>query len=440
MSDPRPGETAVERDTLTGLPGIEAVRARLAEWTVRQDGAEDGTRLHVMLIGLRRFDALNLTYGAATGDLALARVATRISQFAAYELDGPWMAARAGGSNFLLVANETCSRQRWQVAANQVADLIARPIETSVGTLRLSPRIALLRGVGDESPESVLDRLSQTFANMQRQQARRLAWADGETTRAGRTAVQLEGDLLQAIDGDEIEVVYQPQFALPDDSLKGAEALARWNHRKLGRIGAASLFTVAERADHIAPLSRHIARLALQGAKDWPEHLRLSLNVTAFELAADSYADELLATLQETGFPPHRLTLEVTEQALLSEIKIAARTLQHLHGAGIRIALDDFGAGFCNFRYLKVLPLDYLKLDRSMVDGITSDSRDLAVFRAIVAMARALELDVIVEGIENEAQRALVSAEGAQCYQGFLRAKPMSAAEFGVLANQPSSQ
>ena len=296
-----------------------------------------------------------------------------------------------------------------------------------------------LRGVEKESSESVLDRLSQTIANMGRQQGRRLAWADGETTRPGRTAAQLEADLLHAIDGGEIEVVFQPQFGLPEDRLTGAEALARWNHRKIGRIGAGALFAVAERADHIAPLSRHIARLALQGAKDWPAHLRLSLNVTAFELAAESYADELLRVLEESGFARQRLTLEVTEQALLADIQIAARSLTRLSEAGIRIALDDFGAGFCNFRYLKLLPLDYLKLDRSMVDGIVGDSRDLAVFRAIVAMARALDLEVIVEGIESEAQRRLIAEEGANCYQGFLRAKPMSGAEFAGLAGYTTS-
>ena len=142
----------------------------------------------------------------------------------------------------------------------------------------------------------------------------------------------------------------------------------------------------------------------------------------------------MLSELAASGTSPQRLTLEVTEQALLADIQIAARSLTRLSETGIRIALDDFGAGFCNFRYLKLLPLDYLKLDRSMIDGITGEPRDLAIFRAIVAMARALELGVIVEGIESEAQRALISEEGAHCYQGFLRAKPMSGAAFAALA------
>jgi predicted signal transduction protein with EAL and GGDEF domain len=438
MSDPRMNDTAGQRDALTGLPGMAAVRAKLDDWISHSRVAGEGPRLHALLLGLRRFDTLNLAYGTAAGDAALAEVAARLSRFAGRELEGPWLAARAGGGTFVLIANETCSRQRWQLFAGQLADLVARPLSTHgpspSAVLRLSPRIALLRGVDQESAESVLDRLSQTLANMGKQQGRRLSWADGETTRPGRTAAQLEVDLLHAIDADEIELVFQPQFALPQDCLTGAEALARWNHPKLGRIGAGALFAVAERADYIVPLSRHIARLALAGAKAWPDRLRLSLNVTAFELASEIYADELLAVLDNSGFPAKRLTLEVTEQALLADIQVAARTLTRLSEAGIRIALDDFGAGFCNFRYLKLLPLDYLKLDRSMVDGITSDARDVAVFRAIVAMARALALEVIVEGIETEAQRALITSEGANCYQGFLRAKPMSGVDFAVLA------
>jgi EAL domain-containing protein (putative c-di-GMP-specific phosphodiesterase class I) len=297
----------------------------------------------------------------------------------------------------------------------------------------------LLRGLAEEGVESMLDRLGQTLSGNRRMQGRRIAWVDGEAVPPGRTAVQLEADLLGAIDRDEIEIVFQPQFALSknggaDDRLSGAEALARWRHPTLGRIGAAALFAVAERVDHLAPLSRHIARRALAVAARWPDGLRLSLNVTPADLAAGSYAEELRAILGESGFPAGRLTLEVIEQALLGDLQLAGDTLRSLAAEGIRIALDDFGAGFCNFRYLKLLPLHYLKLDRSMVEGITSDPRDLAVLRAIVAMAGALDLNVIAEGVESEEQRATIAEEGCAFYQGFLRAQPMTAAEFAALA------
>jgi len=202
----------------------------------------------------------------------------------------------------------------------------------------------------------------------------------------------------------------------------------------LGRIGAGALFAVAERADHVAQLSRHVARLALSTARDWPKDLRLSLNATASDFASVGFGAELAGLLDECAFPAARLTLEVTEQALLCDITQAAETLRVLAGLGIQIALDDFGAGFCNFRYLKLLPLHSLKLDRSMIEGVTGDARDLAVLRAILAMSGALDLKVIAEGVETEAQRALIAAEGCAYYQGFLRAKPMGAADFAALA------
>ncbi len=415
-------------DAVTGLVGRDAAAARLDEWLAR------GGRVHALLVGLKRFDAVNLAYGKAAGDAALAEVAQRMRHFAAEELDGLWLAARGGGGQFLLLATEPCSRERWQLAAGQLLDALARPIATTWGTLRLSPRGALLRGVEGESAASVFDRLGQTLETATTQPGRRLLWADGEGRRGGRSAAQLEGDLLRALDLGEIELVYQPQFGCGDDRLVGAEALARWNHPKLGRVGAGALFAVAERADHVPQLSHHIARLALGEAARWPMDLRLSLNVTAGDLASADYAARLSALIKQTGFAPWRLTLEVTEQVLLGDAAQAAATLSALAAQGIRIALDDFGAGFCNFRYLKLLPLHYLKLDRAMIDGVTGDARDLAVLRAIIAMAGALSLKVIAEGVETEAQRLLVAAEGCASYQGFLRAEPMSAAKFAMLA------
>jgi len=409
------------RDPLTGLPGRAAAHARLREWLA------DEAQLHALLIGLRRFDAVNLAYGVASGDLALREVANRLKQFMAGELDGAWLAARVGGGQFLVVSRDRCSRERWQLAASQLLDSLARPIVTPGGTLRLSPRGALVRGLAGETADSMLDRLGQTLDRLAARPGRRADWAAGDGIRAGRSAVQLEADLLHALDRDEIEVLFQPQFDCASDRLIGAEALARWNHPVLGRIGAAGLFAIAERADHVPQLSRHVAGIALRSAAAWPSALRLSLNVTASDLAAGDFASSLVEILDGSGFAPSRLTLEVTEQVLLADLGAVADVFGQLARRGIRFALDDFGAGFCNFWYLKQLPLDYLKLDRSMIEGIGADQRDLAVLRAIVAMAGALDLSVIAEGIETTEQRAAVTAEGCAVYQGFLRSGPVTA-------------
>jgi len=241
-------------------------------------------------------------------------------------------------------------------------------------------------------------------------------------------------ELGAAIGEGQVEILFQPQFASADGRMVGAEALSRWNHPRLGKIGAEALFDIAERAGHAAELTRHIAERALRVAVGWPEPLRLSLNVTASDLAAENFAETILEAAATAGFDPARLTLEITEQALVCELDRSAERLERLAARGVRIALDDFGAGFCNFRYLKRLPLNLLKLDRSMIEGIADDERDLAVLRGIVAMARALGLGVVAEGIETEQQRAAIASEGCETWQGFLGGEPMSAADFRKLA------
>lgn len=248
--------------------------------------------------------------------------------------------------------------------------------------------------------------------------------------RGGRRAEELDA----AIRESQVEILFQPQFACADGRLVGAEALSRWRHPRLGRIGAEALFAVAERAGETARLTRHIAGRALAVASGWPGDLRLSLNVTAADLAEEDFAVTIGDALAAAGLAPERLTLELTEHALLREIDEGAAQLERLAAQGVGIALDDFGAGFCNFAYLKRLPLDALKLDRSMVEGIADDERDLAVLRGILAMANALGLAVTAEGIETEEQRAVACREGCASWQGFLGAEPMDAAEFAQFA------
>lgn len=430
---------AFPRDTLTGLAGAEAAQARLSQW--QDQAATEGRTapVHVMLLALGRFDTVNLAYGEAVGDGALVTVAQRIGHFADDEFeDGDWIAARIGGGKFLLAVREACSRERWQWLGEALADAVALPIAgmDNASTLRLWPRVALMRAMPGEGPQIVFDRAGEALERAHVSHGQRVLWADGSSAPRGRTGAQLEADLLAALDREEIELVYQPQYCLPNDRLVGAEALARWQHPQLGRIGASALFAIAERADHVAPLSRHIAERALRDAAHWPSGMRLSLNVTPADLASASFAAELQAVVTASGFSPENLTLEITEHVLLSDLERSAAMLGELRTAGMRIALDDFGAGFCNFRYLQILPLDYLKLDRAMVEGIENAPRDMAVFRAIVAMAKALSLQVIAEGIETDAQRELIADEGCDFYQGFVAAPPMSAAEFTVLAGQ----
>jgi EAL domain-containing protein (putative c-di-GMP-specific phosphodiesterase class I) len=244
----------------------------------------------------------------------------------------------------------------------------------------------------------------------------------------------LEADLLRALDRREIEVLFQPQFSCGTGAVIGAEALARWRHPSLGEIGARDLFAIAERAALVAPLSRHVVARALEDAATWPDSLTLSLNITPEELGDPRFAADFAALIGQSVIPPQRLMLEITEDLLLRNLAQAASALRALRGLGFRTALDDFGAGFCNFRYLRELPLDALKLDKAMVEGVPGDATALAVLRAIVALGKALGLAVYAEGIEDEIQRAAITAEGCDFWQGFLRAQPMPSDSVVALA------
>ncbi len=250
----------------------------------------------------------------------------------------------------------------------------------------------------------------------------------------GVKASALESDLLSALDRVEIEVLFQPQFSCTTGAVVGAEALARWQHPTLGEIGARDLFAIAERAALVAPLSRHVVARALENAAKWPDELSLSLNITPEELGDPRFAADFAEVIGKSDIAPQRLMLEITEDLLLRNLKQAADALKALRGLGFRTALDDFGAGFCNFRYLRELPLDAIKLDKVMVEGVPGDQKALAVLRAIVALAKALELDVYAEGIENDLQRAAIISEGCEYWQGFLRAQPMKSEDVLALA------
>lgn len=244
----------------------------------------------------------------------------------------------------------------------------------------------------------------------------------------------LDKDLLRALDRREIEVLFQPQFSCRTGAVVGAEALARWQHPSLGEIGARDLFAVAERAALVAPLSRHVVARALEDAGSWPEELTLSLNITPEELGDPRFAADFAELISKSKIAPSRLMLEITEDLLLRNLEQAAAALSALRGLGFRTALDDFGAGFCNFRYLRELPLDAIKLDKIMVDGVPGDAKALAVLRAIMALAKALELDIYAEGVESDVQRAAIISEGCDYWQGFLRAQPMKSEEVLALA------
>jgi len=247
---------------------------------------------------------------------------------------------------------------------------------------------------------------------------------------------RLSDHLPPALRGGEIIVLFQPQVAMANDAIVGAEALVRWRRPGKGEVGAERLFAAAKRAELIAAVSDEIHDVALAGAAAWPsglDELKLSINVTARDLARAGFAEALLGRAADHGFAASRLTIEVTEHDLIADLAKAGTVLETLRARGCRVALDDFGTGYSSLAYLKELPVDILKLDARLTHDIDGSARGQAVVEGVIGIARALGLTVVVEGVETARQRDLLADAGADIYQGYLCAPPLSADALAAL-------
>ena len=422
-------------DMLTGMANIGAARTAIAAF---QDASATPKhdRYLTALITLGQIERLNLAFGREFGDTILSRAAARMRSFQETHLTDPLaIAARVSGDTFLIGTPSGSTDRSWQALVERLGRTLSEPMRglppQGPSEVRLAPRIGLvsLRNAGN--PDDVFAHLANALYDLRRSDSSRVQWCDDGDLPLGMPTLEI--DFLQAIERHEIEVLFQPQYDARSNALAGGEALVRWNHAVLGRLGSGRLLALARRTEHTAQLSEYVRRAALAAASEWPDHVGLSLNATAFDLSEGDYAHTLLCELETAGLAAQRLTLELTEQVLIDDLAMARSHIETLADRGIRFALDDFGAGYCNFRYLKELPLDWLKLDRSLLESIETSAPDRAVVSCIVAMADTLGLQVCAEGVETEAQRVVLVELGCAAYQGFLRSEAVVANVFHQL-------
>jgi diguanylate cyclase len=376
----------------------------------------EGRSVAGILIGLSRLDLLNAAHGRRAGDTVMRTALERLTT-----LVGERRVERLSGGRFLVTVDADESRAL--ALAGGAAEALAHPF---AGGVVIGARTAVALGAAGEPATALLTRLGEALKHARAAGAGAPVLAErGGTGSLDRLAV----DLHHAVARGEIEILFQPQVRLTDGAILGVEALARWSHPTLGSLGAHELFAAAAWADLELPLSEHIQERALAEAAAWPaalSQLRLSINVTAGDLMRPGFADALLARVRASGIAPERVVLELTEVGPVADLARAAEALATLREGGCRIAIDDFGAGYSSLAYLKSLPVDVIKLDKSLVDGLAPGTRDARLVGGAIAMARALELTVIAEGVETEAQRALLAEAGCDLYQGFLRAPPLA--------------
>ncbi|MFM6852489.1 MAG: EAL domain-containing protein, partial [Sphingopyxis sp.] len=399
------------RDALTGLLDRDIATSLI-------DTARDGpgARIGASLIQLAGLDRYNDVAGRAAGDALLRAVGRQLDRVVRQDMGREAIVARVGGSRFAVLLAGAESAGKLDVELRAVAASLNEALLTPAHR-SLAFRIATGLTEEGESVDALLGRLALRLV-------------------APRSAIR-PLDVESAMAKGELTVRFQPQFDINSNALCGAEALARWQHPKLGDIGGAALFSAAGSAGLQAEVSATIWRAAMQAMAQWPatlRGLRVALNATAVDLSDPTLAARLLQMAHHYGVATERLALEVTESSTISQLEQAAANLTALRQAGVHVALDDFGTGYSGLSWLKQLPVDYIKIDSGFARDAGGAPRDRAVLSGIIDLARGLSLDVLAEGVESEQQRDQLAAMGCRWYQGFLRAPALESADFLAFA------
>ncbi len=401
-------------DPLTGL----ANRRMFEKWL--GDRARSRRPFAVAILDLDGFKPINDLYGHGIGDRFLVEAAARMRKSAVDAL-----VARMGGDEFALLFENVASDDAALSLARRVAAQVAAPYsaEGITASMGASCGLAVWRGPGDET-RLVARADMALYQAKARDRGAVVLFAPQFEGDAQRRAL-IEAGLRKAVAEDQFDVSFQPIVNLATGAVVSLEALARWTHPELGPIRPDVFIRVAEQAGLIELVTDRLLRKAARAATRWPTQVTLSFNLSALQLVREDAASSILGVLAECGLSPRRFEAEVTETAIMSDCPAAVATLSALRASGVRVALDDFGKGYSSFGELCELPLDKVKIDKSLVERISFDPRARSVVAAIVALCDGLGLTSVAEGVELPGQKAKLRELGCKKAQGYLFARPM---------------
>jgi len=422
-------------DTVTGLPN----RAHLE--TLLRARLDEGRGAAVLLVDLDDFKVVNDSLGHQVGDDLLRAVAERLRR--ATGADD--LVARFGGDEFVLAVPGVTEAGDAEALVRRVLEVFGRPFEAGGERHHLRASVGVALGDAGAEPQELL-RDADT-AMFRAKERGRGGWAllDADMRAAAVARLRIERDLRAALSTGGLRLVYQPLVRLADGSLFGAEALLRWEHPERGLVAAGEFLDVAERSGLILPIGEWSLREACREAAGWPDpgddgDRLLTVNVSARQLVDPGLPGAVAEALAQSGLPPARLGLEITEQALMRDEEEALRALGTLRGMGVRLLLDDFGTGYSSLAHLKRFPIDIVKVDRLFVSGVeTPDGDDHAIVAAVLAMSWATGKRVIPEGIETPGQAERLRGMGCSYGQGYLYGRPMPPGELRALFGRPGT-
>lgn len=427
-----------QHDAVTGLINREAFLKCLGVALERfRAEAASGQQvpLAMMIIDLDRFKKINETLGHLAGDRVLLEMAARLRDM----LTDDVTLARLGGDEFavLLVAPQALAQI--EVLARQTLKLLSEPLEVDGQRLRISGSIGITGvQVGDDTADvdgvalmSQADSAMYLAKNAGRSQ---LHVHHREDHQHSPAQLQLEADLHRALERNELELYFQPQFDCGTRALVGAEALLRWHHHGQGMVSPAQFIPLAEESGLIVPIGRWVLDEACRHAKQWQDvagrPITVAVNLASRQMVDDDIVSAVLQSLDRHALTPDLLELEITESAAVTDTEQARGLLNRLAALGVSVSIDDFGVGYSSLSYLRDLPVQRFKIDRSFLVNVPQDAGSSRLVSAMISMARSLEVGLVAEGVETEAQLAFLAEQRCDVAQGYLLGKPVPAPEF----------
>ncbi|QUL56200.1 EAL domain-containing protein [Paenibacillus tritici] len=423
-------------DELTGLPNRRRLMQRMEE-VVRQSEQDKSRGFSgLVIMNINHFKNINDSLGHYAGDLLLQLVSRRIADEARANEELYSM----GADEFAFLMTERTGLENCLVRANELLRLFETPVGLESGEYHISLSLGMSIYPGDGDTAEQLIQNADTAVHNAKEQGVEIRRYIPAMQMKAKERLKLENDLRRALERDEFYLVYQPQVLLETEEIVGMEALLRWNHPKRGLVSPVDFIPIAEESGLIVPIGEWVLKTACQQNKTWQnagyQPICVSINLSMRQFLQPNLAGKIDAILKDIGLDPSYVDLEITESMTLDK-ETAFDQLNRLKRLGVCISIDDFGTGYSSLHYLKNMPIDRLKIDRSFVSDVMEDSNNAAIVSTITSMAHHLKLKVTAEGVENKEQLHFLRQQHCHEAQGYLFSKPVKAAEFELSFLKP---
>jgi diguanylate cyclase (GGDEF)-like protein len=415
-----------EHDALTGLANRKAFVDSLSAAIGRMQ--RDRTHIAVLCLDIDKFKEINEAADHSGGDQVLRDIGGRIRS----TLRENDLIARLAGDEFAIALVDITNLGDVMAFMNRLVEALRRPLQIAGKEMPVTTSVGIALAPADgDTAATVLRHAGIALARAKGDGGQRMCFFEHSMDKALQRRRMVEHELRLALGREEFEVVYQPQYDLATERQCGSEALVRWHHPVHGKIAPGHFISVAEDTGLIVPLGEWVLRRACTDAAKWPDPLIVAVNLSPAQFRDGDIAETVAEVLAETGLPPERLELEITENLLINDTEEVLGKLNRLRQLGVAIAMDDFGTGYSSLNYLARFPFSKIKIDRQFIRNMTRDPATRAIVRTIIALGKSLDVTITAEGVETEEQAAMLREFGCPQVQGFLYGYP-GAAETGV--------